>query len=98
MTSPSPDLPLLLDTSVVSLFFKANDTRAALYTSDLQGRVLAICYVIVGELQRWAIQRKWGQARIDDMEHRLKLMVNLPSIDTVSRQWARIQTSYSKER
>jgi predicted nucleic acid-binding protein len=61
MTAPPP--PLLLDTSVVSLFFKNDDTRAALYLPDLQGRILAISFITVAELRRWTIERKWGQPR-----------------------------------
>ena len=87
----TPPAPLLLDTSVVSLFFKKNDTRAPLYLPDLQGKLLAISFVTVAELKRWVISRRWGQTRIDEIDRRLRLMVTLPYTDAVALQWARIQ-------
>ena len=94
MTTDDP--LLLLDTSVVSLFFRPGDTRAALYLPELQGKFLSISFVTIGELHRWAIQRKWGARRIEEMQQRLQLMVTLPYSDAVSLQWARIQTSTPK--
>lgn len=72
MTTDGP--LLLLDTSVVSLFFRPGDTRAALYLPDLRGKFLSISFVTIGELHRWAIQRKWGARRIEEMQQRLQLI------------------------
>lgn len=87
------DTPLLVDTSVVSLLFKPNDTRTSLYLPELQGRLLAVSFITIGELHRWTIQRKWGQRRTDELREVLKRFVTLPYNDAVSLQWARIQAS-----
>lgn len=93
MLSQFPEPPLLLDTSVLSLFFKRNTTRAVLYEPDLRGKRLAVCFVTIAEIHRWAILHHWGQARIAKFEEALGGMVILPSNDEVSRHWALIQSS-----
>ena len=97
MTSDAQS-PMLLDTNILSLFFKANDTRAAVYLPHLEGKLLAVCFITVGEIFRWTMVRnhQWGPARVNGLEERLRLMVHLPSNDAVARQWARIQTSTPK--
>ena len=54
---------VVLDTDVFSFLLKG-DTRAALYRSQLSGKRLAICFVTVAELYRWAIQKNWGAQRL----------------------------------
>lgn len=95
VTSAASDSPLLLDTSVLSLFFKT-DQRSQLYAPDIQGRILAVSFITIGELYRWTIERKWGQSRIRRLEARLNNMVKLPWHDSVARHWAQIQTETPK--
>ncbi len=90
MTTSSPQLPLLLDTGIFSLFLKRTDSRKALYFPDMEGHILAISFVSVGELYRWPIERRWGQRRIADLEDHMRRVVVLPWHDSVARQWARI--------
>ena len=86
------DNPVILDTSVFSLFLKRSDNRAGLYLPDIQGKVLAVTFVTVGELYRWAYARNWGAARIRDLEGRLRRVVVLAAHEGVAQQWARIQS------
>lgn len=90
--------PLLLDTNILSLFFKSNDTRTEIYLPHLEGKMLAVCFITVGEMFRWTMMRhhQWAPERVRGLEERLRLLVNLPSNDAVGRQWARIQTSTPK--
>jgi predicted nucleic acid-binding protein len=53
---------VVVDTDVVSLIFK-NHHIAALYEADLAGCILLISFMTLAELDRWAIQSKWGPAR-----------------------------------
>ena len=89
MTIP-PEQPLLLDTNIVSFLLKRNDTHAPIYRTDLEGKILAISFVTVGELYRWPRYRTHSMAR--RLEDSLSRFVILPSNDMVSREWARIKS------
>jgi len=86
------DIPMLLDTSVFSLFLKHNDSRAALYLPDIQDKLLAVSFVTVGELYKWAYLQRWGFERLRELEERLQKVVILSAHEEVARQWAHIQS------
>jgi predicted nucleic acid-binding protein len=62
---------LLLDTNIVSYLMKESP-RAKLYEPHLRDSRLAISFVTVGELYRWAIVRQWGTKRKLDLEEQLR--------------------------
>ena len=84
--------PLLLDTSVFSLLLKPNDSRTELYRPDLEGKILSICFITVGELFRWAYSSNWGYARIQKLEDQLNKFVVIDSHKEITKQWAKIQS------
>ena len=96
MLPPPEDAPILLDTSVLSLFFKRREQRSSrrsqLYEPHLIGRTVAISFITKGELYAWTIARKWGSHRVTMMERALSRLVTLPWHDSVARHYARIQT------
>lgn len=53
---------VLVDTDVFSFLFKGH-SFGALYDRDLHGKTVALSFMTVAELDRWAIQSKWGDAR-----------------------------------
>lgn len=53
---------LVVDTDVVSFLFK-NHSLGALYDSELAGNTLVLSFMTVAELDRWVIQREWGEVR-----------------------------------
>ena len=53
---------VLLDTDVISVLFRG-DTRAERYRRHLNGQRLAVSFMTVAELDRWAQERNWGAAR-----------------------------------
>ena len=53
---------VVVDTDVVSFLLK-DDTRAQAYRPHLQDKLLALSFMTVAELYRWAYARRWGQAR-----------------------------------
>jgi len=53
---------VLVDTDVFSFLFKGH-SFGALYDADLDGKTAALSFTTVAELDRWAIQSKWGDAR-----------------------------------
>src|SRR5919109_1383276 len=60
----------LLDTDVVSYGFRG-DTRADLYRDYLSGTELAVSFMTVAELRRWALVRGWGMSRREQLERYL---------------------------
>ncbi len=57
----------LLDTDVVSYFFR-QDTRADLYRDELDGKSLAISFMTLAEVRRWALVHGWGAPRRERLE------------------------------
>lgn len=53
---------VVVDTDVVSFLFK-NHPISRLYDAELAGRILVLSFMTVAELDRWAIQSKWGESR-----------------------------------
>jgi hypothetical protein len=52
----------IVDTDVVLMLFKG-DTRALAYRSPIAGRLLGISFMTMAELDRWSLERDWGQGR-----------------------------------
>lgn len=48
---------VVVDTDVFSFLFKG-DTRAELYRADIEGQRLAISFMTLAELRRWALSKK----------------------------------------
>jgi tRNA(fMet)-specific endonuclease VapC len=82
---------ILLDTDVFSFLFK-NDSRAKDYEAHLSGKRLAICFVTVAELYRWAIHRKWGAQKMAALRTRLQQFLIIPYDDAMAWEWAKISS------
>jgi len=80
---------VLLDTDIFSFFFK-QDTRATLYSGDIQGRELCLCFQTVAELRCWAVQRNWGDKRRQQLVKSLRNYLILPYDDAMAQCWAEI--------
>jgi tRNA(fMet)-specific endonuclease VapC len=81
--------PLVVDTSVVSYLFK-NHSLAPQYRDVLEGKLLGISFMSLGELYRWPLERNWGDVRIKALQRHLHSYVVLPSDESVCWAWARI--------
>jgi tRNA(fMet)-specific endonuclease VapC len=81
--------PLLVDTDVVSFLFR-HDTRDALYRPHLEGRVLAVSFVTVAEVDQWARIRNWGPARQAELAAHLAGFTMLHSNRDLCRWWAAV--------
>jgi tRNA(fMet)-specific endonuclease VapC len=82
---------LLLDTNVVSYLFK-QASQAKLYEPHLQDARLAISFITVGELYRWAIERDWGEKRRLDLEERLRNYLVIPFDIELCKKWAEVKS------
>jgi predicted nucleic acid-binding protein len=56
----------VVDTDVVSMLFKG-DTRAVAFQPHITGRLLGISFMTLAELERWPLERNWGQRRKLDL-------------------------------
>src|SRR5947209_6978851 len=92
MTRPPPEerpapRRVVVDTDVASFVFK-RDTRRALYAPHLKGRILVISFQTVAEVERWALGRRWGVRRREEMEEHLARFTLLPYSRDLARWWA----------
>jgi tRNA(fMet)-specific endonuclease VapC len=58
---------VLVDTDVVSFLFKG-DSRADDYLPELENCIPVVSFMTVAELDRWALQHNWGEARRQRLE------------------------------
>lgn len=81
--------PVVVDTDGVSFIFK-NHPIGRLYEADLVGCTLLISFMTVAELDRWAIQSKWGPARREWLRLYLERFVLLPYSRILCSLWAEV--------
>lgn len=82
---------VLVDTDVLSFTLK-RDSRAALYHQHLDGNRLHVSFATVAELYRWAIHRRWGARRVEELRAVLRGCVILRSDDRMAWEWARVMS------
>ena len=83
---------VVVDTDVVSFLFK-NHPLAARYAAELAGRNLVVSFMTLAELDRWAIQSKWGEARRRWLQLYLERFVILPYNRALCTKWAEVTVS-----
>jgi predicted nucleic acid-binding protein len=81
---------VLLDTDVFSFLLKGRE-QAELYRKHVEGRMIALTFVTVGELYAGMIKAKWMQASVIQCEQRIKATVVLPYDVGVCKAYAEIK-------
>jgi tRNA(fMet)-specific endonuclease VapC len=89
VTAIMPEPGCVVDTDVVSYLFR-NDTRAEQFRPHITGRILAVSFMTVAELDRWALQRNWGSARRERMTDFLSRFVIVLVDRALCRTWAAV--------
>jgi tRNA(fMet)-specific endonuclease VapC len=79
----------VVDTDVVSMLFKG-DTRVLAYRPHMTGRLLGISFMTLAELDRWSLERAWGQRRKLDLAQHLTRYVVLPVNRELCGKWAEV--------
>ena len=79
---------VVLDTDVASLSIK--HALPPWLLAELVGTQVAISFVTLGELTRWATLRNWGTTRRDALAVWLGSRPTLPYSDDVARRWGEI--------
>jgi predicted nucleic acid-binding protein len=88
---------VVLDTDVVSILLKPDDTRYALYRPRIVPfNVLMLSFQTVAELKRWAILKKWGTARKSRLDEFIGNCRVVAVSEPLVTKWAEV-TSYAKE-
>jgi predicted nucleic acid-binding protein len=79
----------IVDTDVVSMLFKG-DTRALAYRPHITGRLLGISFMTLAELERWPLERNWGQRRKLELAQHLTRYAVLPVSRELCAKWAEV--------
>jgi predicted nucleic acid-binding protein len=79
---------IVLDTDVASRLL--TDRLAGSLLPVVVGRDWCVTFVTVGELWKWAIQRRWGPRARGRLERWLRAVVILPYNERVARRWGEI--------
>jgi tRNA(fMet)-specific endonuclease VapC len=85
-------VPLVIDTDVVSYLYK-RDTRADLYHPHLNDPPFIISFMSLAELRRWTLERKWGEARRQELEEYLARYLVIYCDDQMCDRWAEAMNS-----
>ena len=80
---------LVVDTDVVSFLFK-NHQFGRLYEPDLAAQTLLISFMTVAELDRWAIQSRWSEARRRWLHVHIERFVVAPFNRALCTLWAEV--------
>lgn len=86
---------LLLDTNIISFQFR-DDTRAALYGSQLSGQTQAIAFVTLAEIYKWPIERNFSRERRAALERHIRSYLLLPFDDALARRWAEMSVQLKR--
>ncbi|MBW1800971.1 MAG: type II toxin-antitoxin system VapC family toxin [Deltaproteobacteria bacterium] len=85
MTSPT----IMIDTNIVSYLMRGR-AEAHAYAQHLQGKLLAISFVTVGELFYGAEKARWGHQRRMKLETTLRNFLVIPYDYEIAKNYARI--------
>ncbi|HEY2983924.1 MAG TPA: type II toxin-antitoxin system VapC family toxin [Jatrophihabitantaceae bacterium] len=80
---------VVLDTDVASRSLKHE--LADPIAARLAGASIAITFVTLGELTKWALVRSWGPRRLAALDRFLSRVVVLPYSERVARRWGELQ-------
>jgi tRNA(fMet)-specific endonuclease VapC len=79
----------VVDTDVLSFIYK-KDSRGDLYSKHVRGRIIAISFATLAELEHWTIIRNWGERRQSDLQRYLKRFPVQHSTPKLCRLWAEV--------
>lgn len=82
----------VVDTDVVSFVFK-NHPFGSLYDADLAGHVALVSFMTIAELERWALQHRWGNERIQRLRSFLRRFTVVPSSPDLCLKWAEVMVT-----
>ncbi len=66
---------------------------AALYRPHVDGKLITVSFITVGELYFGAYKKNWGDHRISNLKDRLRSVTIVPYDETVCRKYAEIKSA-----
>jgi tRNA(fMet)-specific endonuclease VapC len=91
MSTPAVEA-VLVDTDVFSYLMNGTG-YASVYKPHVQGKLVAVSFVTVGELYFGAYRKNWGADRIADLKDKLRSVTIVPYDEAVCRTYAEIKAS-----
>ena len=83
---------VVVDTDVVSFIFK-NHPIGSRYDPELLERVTLISFMTVAEMERWALQNRWSNQRLEWLRLYLRGFTVVPSSPDLCRKWAEVMVA-----
>ena len=80
---------IILDTNIVSYLMKGGSLAEA-YAPHVQGRLLAIAFITVGEMYYGAEKANWGEKKRKELETALRNYVVIPYDHEIARCYGRL--------
>ena len=80
---------LVLDTNIVSYLMRGG-RLAMIYKRHLQGRLLTVSFITVGEFYFGAEKDRWGEAKRQRLEQTLRRFLVIPYDNGVARCYGRL--------
>lgn len=80
---------IILDTNIVSYLMKGGPLAEA-YASHVEGRLLAIAFITVGEMYFGAESKNWGEQKRRELETTLRNFVVIPYDQEIARCYGRL--------
>jgi len=91
MSTPAVEA-VLVDTDVFSYLMNGTG-YASVYKPHVQGKLVAVSFVTVGELYFGAYRKSWGAERIADLKDKLRSVTIVPYDEAVCRTYAEIKSA-----
>ena len=83
---------VVVDTEVVSYVFK-NHPFGSRYDPELAGHITLISFMTVAEIDRWMLQYRWGNQRVQLLRTFLQRFTVVPSSPDFCRKWAEVMVA-----
>jgi predicted nucleic acid-binding protein len=90
------DAKIILDTNIVSYLMRGGPEAEA-YAPHVEGRLLAISFITVGELYFGAEKKNWGEKKRRELETTLRNFVVIPYDHEIARCYGRLVADRERE-
>ena len=87
---------VLLDTDVFSYLLSNRAPYASLYRADVEGKLVAVSFITVGEMLFGAEKKSWGPERVSQLQDALRKVTIVPFDFEVCSAYARIRNAGEK--
>jgi predicted nucleic acid-binding protein len=82
---------VLLDTDVYSYLNRPKDTRAQIYRPHVEGKLVALSFITIGEILFGAVKDRWGAYRLKELRSRLRSVAIVPYDFVVCETYANLK-------